>query len=78
MGKLIPICPHSVSCWNFLALAPDLVKIAQPLPQRLLYKLVKFHFFLLVHDVNSVVQVIGTDNNENGSEDFLLIAFHFF
>lgn len=32
IGKLIPTCPASISLWNFLALDPDLVKIAVPLP----------------------------------------------
>ena len=36
IGRLIPICPHYISFWNFLAAEPDLVKIAHPLPQAFL------------------------------------------
>ena len=38
IGRLIPICPHSISLWNFLAVEPDLVKIAVPFPYSFLIK----------------------------------------
>ena len=35
IGTLIPTCPTCISCLNFLAVWPELVKIEVPLPKGL-------------------------------------------
>jgi len=37
IGTFTPTCPTSISCWNFLAVAPLFVKMAVPLPYGFLH-----------------------------------------